>query len=89
MLRLSDIITQSNVNLQVKTLLRIVKLILYLIIFVNAVGCTYWLFVSENIGMQYFRDDQVNGYVSLSQEVLLDNSGNQVPVNEAYYLMFG
>lgn len=69
-------IEKSNLTSHLKTLLVACKLILYLVIYINILGCAWWICISDNLGKQYWRDYSINGYISADGEVLKDVQGN-------------
>ena len=56
-LQLNNLITSSNMSVTNKTYSSLVKIILYLILYIHIVGCMWWKAVSYNSGIQFFRHE--------------------------------
>lgn len=87
--RIGQMISQSNMNDELKALLNIIKLFLYLLLYIHILACGMWVSVESGQGKRFYREFSTNQYLSYDKIVLRYDDGTDVPVDDNIYMKFG
>ena len=71
--RIGPMIAKSNIDEYTKTFLNLIKLIFYLFFYLHCTSCYLWMALEFNSPTRYYRDFEMNAYVSKNDEVLRDD----------------
>lgn len=89
MFRLGMMIAHSNFNIKIKSLLKLLKLIIYLMFYIHILGCYYWIAIEDGQGPRYYRDFLHDNYESYLGGDLLGPNGLPVRADDDFYMKFG
>ena len=87
--RIGPMIAKSNVDERTKATLNLFKLIFYLFFYLHTLACYMWLCIDLNSPKRYYREYDNGYYISFDGEILKDEQGNNVPIDDNFYVLFG
>lgn len=87
--RISSMIQNSQLEMESKTALMLVKLIFYLCFYIHILACYLWISLEHGQGKRYYWNRDKQEYLSFSGDRLLDPENKPEPGDESMNMKFG